>query len=317
MHVDLGVSNHFSVGGGSNAPSVFARNKFQYADDVDLMRGRHHIMFGVEALTIQMDEVNISLGNGEWTFNGSLSNDALADILIGRPSPLTNGNPLRIGLRQKYWGAYVQDDIQLAKGLNVHFGLRWEVRTRCGGTRRPLLHARFPGGPNVECLHERAPRTPVPRRSGIPAAYANTNWLGFAPRVGLAWDSRHDGRQSLRASYGIFFDAPESYTNRDVGLAAPWGNSVSLTAPAGGFANPYGGYPGGNPFPTPYPPTKNANFPVAGLYVDGPLGFHHMCRLEQALGSQCDRGAPLLSCNSLAKVAGRRRADTGWSFQRM
>jgi hypothetical protein len=100
---------------------------------------------------------------------------------------------------------------------------------------------------------------------GIPATYANTNWLGFAPRVGLAWDPRHDGRQSLRASYGIFFDAPESYTNRDGGLAAPWGTSVSLTAPAGGFANPYGGYPGGNPFPTPYPPTKNANFPVAGL----------------------------------------------------
>jgi hypothetical protein len=56
------VSNSFSIGGGSNAPATFARNQFQYADDVDLIRGSHHIMFGVEALFIQMDEVNISLG---------------------------------------------------------------------------------------------------------------------------------------------------------------------------------------------------------------------------------------------------------------
>jgi hypothetical protein len=44
-----------------------------------------------------------------------LSNDALADFLIGRPSLLTTGNPLQIGLRPKYWGAYVQDDIQPPK----------------------------------------------------------------------------------------------------------------------------------------------------------------------------------------------------------
>src|SRR5438045_9589322 len=67
---------------------------------------------------------------------------------------------------------------------------------------------------------------------------------------------------SLHVARPIFFDSPESYTNRDWGLAAPWGSSVSLTAPAGGFANPYQGYPGGNPFPTAYPPTRNSTFPL-------------------------------------------------------
>jgi len=62
--IDLSVSNHFSVGGGSNAPATFARNQFQYADDVDLIRGAHHITFGAEALFLQMDEVNISSSNG-------------------------------------------------------------------------------------------------------------------------------------------------------------------------------------------------------------------------------------------------------------
>src|SRR5438045_8392726 len=81
---------------------------------------------------------------------------------------------------------------------------------------------------------------------------------------------------SLHVARPIFFDSPESYTNRDWGLAAPWGSSVSLTAPAGGFANPYQTYPGGNPFPAAYPPTKNSPFPLSGLYVDQPLGLHHM-----------------------------------------
>ena len=92
---DLTVSSKFTIGGGSNAPSVFTRNQFQYADDIDVIRGRHHMIFGFEMLALQMDEANVSLGNGEWTFNGSLSGDALADFLLGRPNLLTMAIPCR------------------------------------------------------------------------------------------------------------------------------------------------------------------------------------------------------------------------------
>jgi hypothetical protein len=59
--IDLTVSNKFTVGGGSNAPATFTRNTFQVADDMDLIRGRHHIIFGAEAIAMQMDEINISV----------------------------------------------------------------------------------------------------------------------------------------------------------------------------------------------------------------------------------------------------------------
>ena len=62
--VDLVVSNYFSIGGGSNAPATFGRNQFQYSDDMDIIRGAHHIIFGGEILALQMDEANISLANG-------------------------------------------------------------------------------------------------------------------------------------------------------------------------------------------------------------------------------------------------------------
>ena len=59
--------------------------------------------------------------------------------------------------------------------------------------------------------------------------------------MGLAWDPNGDGKQSIRASWGIFFDTPESCTMRDFGASSPWGSTVSLIAPVGGFANPCAG----------------------------------------------------------------------------
>ena len=93
-------------------------------------------------------------------------------------------------------------------------------------------------------------------------------------RIRDTWISRRDsdlpgiptgsGKMSIRASYSIFFDTPESFTARDWANASPWGNQINLTAPAGGFADPYAGYPGGNPFPFPYPPDQGCSFPAAG-----------------------------------------------------
>ena len=277
--IDLTVSNKFGVGGGSNAPATFARNTYQFADDMDWIRGRHHFIFGVEYIAMQMNEVNISIGNGQWTFNGSLSNDALADFLLGRPSLLSQGNPSQAGLREKYWGAYVQDNVRLGKGLDIHVGVRWEPslpESDIAGRGSHFSMADFIAGRH-STVYPNAPAGLLFHGDpGIPAAYARRNWIGFAPRVGLAWDPSGKGTQSVRTSYGIFFDTPESYTARDFGTSAPWGSSISLTAPAGGLADPFLGYPGGNPFPTPYPPSANSQFPAAGQYITFPLNLHHM-----------------------------------------
>jgi hypothetical protein len=110
---------------------------------------------------------------------------------------------------------------------------------------------------------------------GVPRAYAQSRYLDFAPRFGLAWDPTGSGKMSIRTSYSIFFDTPESFTARDWANASPWGNQINLTAPAGGFADPFNGYPGGNPFPFPYPPTKDAPFPQLGAYINFPLNLTH------------------------------------------
>jgi Carboxypeptidase regulatory-like domain len=311
--IDLTVSNKFTVGGGSNAPATFVRNTFQFADDVDLIRGRHHLIFGLEAIAMQMDEINISLANGEWTFNGSSTNDSLADFMIGRASLLSVGSPFQAGLREKYWGAYVQDDIRLGRGLNVHVGVRWEPSLPEHDILARGAHFSMAGflAGQKSTVYPNAPAGLLFHGDpGIPESYANGSMLGFAPRVGLAWDPQGNGKQSLRASYGIFFDTPETFTTRDWGLMAPWGNTIGLTAPAGGLSNPFLGYPGGNPFPTPYPPTANSTFPLSGVTVNFPLDLHHMYHQQWDLGYQMQlAGNWMLSATYLGNKATHLRTS--------
>src|SRR5262245_21512234 len=82
------------------------------------------------------------------------------------------------------------------------------------------------------------------------------DWMNLAPRIGLAWDLQGNGRLSLRAAYGIFYDLQSLNYYIGFGQSTPFGNQVTLSFPST-FENPWAGYPGGNPFPIPV----NSNVP--------------------------------------------------------
>ncbi len=289
-YMQLSISNHFNIGGGSNATATFIRNQWQYADDIDWIRGKHHIIFGGEILANQMDESNLQYANGWFSFDGSqtgtptgatpsATGDALADFLLGKPISLIDSGLVQIALREKYIGLYVEDQYQVTKKLNVHLGVRWEPSLPeydAAGRGNHFSLPAYKAG-TISTVYPNAPfGLQFHGDPGIPKAYANGNWIGFAPRFGFAWDPSGKGVESIRGSYGIFFDQPESYTDRDFALAAPWGNQITLTAPAGGFVNPFQSYPGGNPFPFAYPPSKSSVFPTGASYINLPLNLHHM-----------------------------------------
>jgi hypothetical protein len=292
--LDMSVTNEFSIGGGSNAPAFFDRNQIQVADDIDLMRGRHHFMFGGEVITMQFNQTNLYYGNGEWTFNGALSNGALSDFLLGRPSTLLAGNEDFETMRERYYALYAQDDIQVKKGLNIHFGVRWEPFTPEHdpfGRGATFSLSRFQAG-QISTEYPKAPAGLLFNGDpGVPISYTTGSNKDFAPRVGVAWDPTGEGKMSVRSSYGVFFDEPEIYTNSTFGLNSPWGNTVNLSAPAGGFANPFSTYPGGDPFPSPPPSGANATFVQQGAYyLTTPNGHHpYMQQWDVALQRQFGR----------------------------
>ena len=59
----------------------------QASEDVDMMRGRHHISFGGEWLHYQFNYANIYQSNGSLAFDGYATGNALLDFMLGLPRP--------------------------------------------------------------------------------------------------------------------------------------------------------------------------------------------------------------------------------------
>jgi hypothetical protein len=270
---NMSISSAFAIGNGNGAPAHFNRNTLQFADDAALIHGRHQITFGVDYIYRQLNEFNVFNGNGSFSFNGQFTNDPLLDFMLGRSSQLVQGNPEQMGFRQNYIALYAQDNLQVNSKLNVHFGLRWEPflpETDVAGRGEYFSQSAFNAGQKTAKYTNAPIGLLFAGDPGVPASYINGKLANFSPRIGFAFDPTGSGKQSIRASYSIFHDTPNLYFYAKWADAAPWGSTVTLTNP-GTLANLYGNYPGGNPFPFPFPPSKDQPFPTQATYYSFPI----------------------------------------------
>jgi len=90
--------------------------------------------------------------------------------------------------------------------------------------------------------------------------------MTFAPRVGLGFDPTGDGKMSIRASYGLSYDFVDGQYHIGTKLGPPFANEVTVST--GSFDDPWGNYPGGNPFP--YVLDKNVQYPQFGVFLSLP-----------------------------------------------
>ncbi len=276
-YLDFSVNGYFGGGCGSCAPAILNQDSYQVADDVDMVRGRHHFSLGVDVIHYQFNYRNYVIANGSTTFNGEFSGNALADFMLGQSSLFEQGNLQPFDGRQSYVGAYIHDNIRLSKKLNVQLGLRWEpfLPEREKFNRMEHFDAgAFAAGTQTNQYVNAPPGLFFPGDPGIPSASAFRRYAIIEPRVGLAWDPTGSGRQTIRVGYGLFYDTMETAYQEDQTGDAPWASTIDLPSPAGGLTSPFLGYPGGNPFPLPSPPVKTQVFPPEGQYYNYPLHAH-------------------------------------------
>jgi hypothetical protein len=218
--------------------------RFQFTDNFSWQRGRHSYKFGADVnhLPIEAD-FTVNFG-GVYNFGELLPGSfGMPTTFNGQPVP--NFSPIQaygLGVPQVFiqgignphdsfsnntLGLFVQDSWRVRSNLTLNYGLRYDVEYT-------------PTFPAVNEISQKA-QDALGITQGIPRDKNNV-----APRIGLAWDPRSDGKTVVRASYGMYYDHPllGLAFNSDVadGSAAPqfaWtgGTPAACTSAAAGIAN--------------------------------------------------------------------------------
>ena len=256
----------FAIGCGTCALGRFPVTSFQYADDVDILRGKHQIAFGVDYLRTREVQENHYNDDGVFTFSGQYSNDPLLDFLTGKLSGFNQSGQQLDDLRQNVVGSYVQDTYHATSRLVINAGLRWEPflpeydHYNRGST---FSMAAFNAG-RVSNIYANAPvGTLFAGDPGVNHSFTDRRLADFSPRLGLVYDPTGTGRTTIRVGAALLWDSVGVFIPyRMVAQNPPYGPQVTLTSGPYQFSNPWADVPGGNPFPLP-PLSKDVPFPLA------------------------------------------------------
>ncbi len=254
---------------------------YQLADDLSVVKGNHQFGFGANWIHSIQNVYGPLNGDGNFTFNGQSTGLSMGDFLTGYVSSFTQGGIQYDYERYNYVGLYAQDNWKVTRNLSVNYGLRWEPYIGGSMPKQYVMHfdqslfnqnvhsAVYPNAPaGVEF-----PGDPGFNTNNRPS---HVRLNDFAPRLGVVWDPKGDGRMTIRASWGIFYDMPHTLFAYGFSQAPPWGETINRTNVL--FNDPWGpgqgnsaAFPGGNPFPINL--NRNFTFPVPGNYTTYPLNL--------------------------------------------
>jgi hypothetical protein len=256
------------IGVGTAIQASFIPSYYTLSDDVSLVRGAHQFGFGFSGFKYQHSQKANVFSAASFNFNGQTSGLGMSDFLLGQMSTMTQGSPNTTFTTKWYYGLYGQDAWKATRKLTINLGLRWE----------PFLPQRINNGAVYNFSWDRfnkGIRSTVFKNAPPGLLYAGdpgfTDMTGvdrrydqFAPRLGLAYDPRGDGKTVIRAAFGISYDFPNIQIMSTPTTAPPFGNTVTPTGPLA-FESPWSTVPGGNPFPGDFGP--NARFVQNGSYM--------------------------------------------------
>ncbi len=254
-------------------------NTFQIIDNFTKIIGTHSLQFGGDLHYDQINERNTYGQNGQFGFGGQETGYDFADYLLGAPNSFIQASFQILDSRSKYYGFYGQDSWRATPTLTINYGLRWEVSTPWYDTTNKL--ETLIAGEQSKSFPNAPTGLVVPLDPGVPRTLAPTKYTNFAPRVGLAWAPNVSegflhtllggpGKSSIRAGYGIFYEAIQDATGFVEVGDAPYGLFYASPAPSI-LGTPYvtraTGVVEPNDFPFVFPPTNvspshpDTNFP--------------------------------------------------------
>jgi hypothetical protein len=240
-YADMGDSDIFQ-------PFFRKNHTFQFTDNLVWVKGRHTWKFGADVRRLRLFYLVEDFGQGVFSFSGdpvtgegSVSGNAFADFLLGRPflsfaqAGNSGGND-----RLDYAGFYFSDEFRVTRRLTLTYGLREEFNsppTNADGRASildPTDAARYIirddqgqaqgllSNPLVESLQQNfGLQFVTSQEAGLPASLIRPDWAGWAPRLGFAYDLTGHGTTSLRGGLGVFNSLGELDYAAETRLSAP------------------------------------------------------------------------------------------------
>ena len=249
----LNVSGYFT-GQTSIAGPDAGSDYFAVRDSLSLSRGRHSFKFGGEVSHERIVHDTLLDNYGVFAFNGSKTGNAYADFLLGLPSTMTQDAPVRKTDNGTYLSLFAQDDFRIHPRVTLNLGVRYDLQFPFTDPQDRKL-AFVPG--QKSRVSPNAPEGLLfPGDPGVSRGIVRTDKNNIAPRLGVAWDPRGDGRMSVRAAVGKFYGSTTGNEWNTTADNQPF--TVRQSFPTVfTLADPYRNLPGGvGPFPFNYDPAS-------------------------------------------------------------
>ncbi|HLI84426.1 MAG TPA: carboxypeptidase regulatory-like domain-containing protein [Bryobacteraceae bacterium] len=249
----LSVTGGFSIGSGIEIESRYATTTYELSDDVTWVKGSHQFAFGgYGSFFVSNSYANVR-SSPNFSFSGIATGLGMADFMTGKLTLLDQATPNTVFVRQWFLGLYGQDTWKVSRRLTLNLGLRWEPwfpTAAANGAIYNFSLDRYNAGIVSQVYPNAPPGLYFAGDPGFPGLSGQyKKFKDFEPRIGLSWDPTGSGKTSIRASYGLFYDFANSQIWFNTTVAPPFGDEIKNNSPAGGFDNPWLGFPGGNPYP--------------------------------------------------------------------
>jgi len=226
--------------------------------------------------------------------------DNYAEFLLGLVDTYTQGSGQREDVRSTSLYPFAQDSWKIKPNVTLNYGLRWELDTPptdiaghvetyrpgqnstvypCQLSPTSISYFQSFGVANPNCANTGVTPTGlvVPGDKGVPAGMTTTYYKAFAPRIGLAYSPNFDsgvlgklfgnnGKTSIRAGWGLFYNPIEELVMAQFGAEPPFGGSSSIFNTF--FNTPFVYQSGGAGVPAAPNPFSGVITPTPGQPVD-------------------------------------------------
>jgi hypothetical protein len=275
------------------AQGTFNVNSFSVIDDVNLVIGKHQLVFGGEVIRAQLNVNNNFSDMGTFNFSSIFSQkgpaqstpfptgllvdgaptitggQSLLDFLSGSMTSFSQSKPQQNAMRAPIPSLYVQDTYHVSRQVVLSAGVRWSAQftphdyfgrgsSFNGAAFQANQHStRFPNAPAGSFFYG---------DPGIPQNFTSNYINQFSPRFAITLDLKGDGKTVFRAGISQIYDETNFFASTETTQNPPFATLVTNTATTApiNFTNPWvGGTAPGNPFPQPFVPPTNQTAPVS------------------------------------------------------